>query len=71
MSFGRSRSITWLELILRWSRGFSARYTKPVLTAPPPPVKAMTLSTAGSPLMMATKRSVSLCMAWNEMSWAA
>ena len=42
---------------------------QPVLVAPLPPVKAMTLATAGSALMTLTSRRMALFMAVKEVSW--
>ena len=57
-SFGRSRAITWSELTLRSSKGFSVIHMLPALVPPPPhppaPVLALRPSTAGSSMTILT-----------------
>jgi hypothetical protein len=54
LSRRRRRAMICSALTLRTASGLSAMYTKPVLVAPLPPVKAITFSTPGSLLMMPT-----------------
>src|SRR5437879_393811 len=55
-SFGRSRVMIWSADTGRCSSGFSETNALPVLVVvpAPPPVKAITVATAGSDLMMST-----------------
>ncbi len=62
-----------VSMLSRSFRGFNEMNICPLLRCPKPPlpVKAVTVSTAGSCITMATKSCSFFFMAWKEICWSA
>ena len=55
--------MTWVALIFRSESGFKAMYKNPLFAGPLPPVNPVALATAGSDLIISTKRAAAVVMA--------